>query len=191
MVSKAGESVPLLVDRCSDYSKTIREDKELNDNVVPGLAEVFNHIPDKTFTSEHLSKGLLKVFIDSKEPTFTNATKDLRPEEQKKIKEFAEHKDIGYEDIAKGFKIGPTRGTREEFDKLHSSKPTNLKHLISQDVKTIKAMKTGKPKDDAIESHDPLQAYDIGPKDGKVPVKVSFILQLCSIISLTILIDIH
>ena len=192
MVAEPACDVSLPIDdRCHEFSESIKKDANLNHEVVPGLAKVLEQIPENDFTSEDLSKGLLKVFIDSKEPTFEKATKGLESKEEAKLRQFAEQKTIRYEDIAKGFKIGPTRGTREEFKRLHTKKPTNLKHLTSQDAKAIKAIQTQTQKDSPDESYDPFQAYDIGPKDGKVPVKVSFIMQLCHMICLIVYTDIY
>lgn len=164
--------VPLLNDRFIKFSKVIQENETLNKEVVPGLADLLqdeasDHV---TVSSEQFARRLLKVFKESKEPTFTNTVAECTSDEQARLNKFTAGASV--DSIAKGFQIGPTRGTRQEFRHLHEAPKATLSQLSAVDAKHVRTG-TGAVEDAAAGEQVSLHAVDIGLHDDTTPITVS------------------
>ena len=109
-------------DRLRHIADHVRQDNEVNDHRLPGLASLLDDElnPDVDVSHEDFLRRLLRVFKDSKtDATFSSILSKYDPEESNRVHSFVNGSSIAH--TGHNFEIGISLAAREEFQRTSSA----------------------------------------------------------------------
>jgi hypothetical protein len=119
--------VPTVDERLHALCDDIERDAFLLTKAFPGLVSLLRDELDPKIdvSGEDFTRSLLKVLKDSEvDDTYQNLLAEHTPDERKLIEAFVDGGPIGQ--VAGGFELGPSKGVRQELEKLHDAKEVVL-----------------------------------------------------------------